>query len=362
MARRLHIVTAEGWGSRVCWPEGLVTILRMPFSGNTRGADVKQLQRVLCAIDLSDLSVAPLKTAAALQRWFDSCLTVLHVVPTFDAMEVHNGEWFDPVSIVYSKRQDEVVENIRDRAREAGIREDRVRFLATAGKPATAILEQAAATRAELIVIGTNGLRGIERLLLGSTADTVLRRAACDVLSVPPRAKRDPARLRTVVCGVDFSQESIYAVRAAFELSDRVGARVVLIHSVEWLPEEQPADDLEFSASDFRARLVHDAQQRLDALVVEESPLARAVRVKTATGRAYREILRVANEEQADLIVVGHRGRSGAAVPLLGSTVDAIVRGASCPVLTIRAPHERVEECPAPAAQATAREPLAAKT
>ena len=55
---------------------------------------MKQLQRVLCGIDLSDLSVTPLKIAATMQAWFGSCLTVLHVLPTFNAMEVHNGEWF----------------------------------------------------------------------------------------------------------------------------------------------------------------------------------------------------------------------------------------------------------------------------
>ena len=323
---------------------------------------MKQLQRILGAIDLSDLSVAPLKSAATIQRWFGSFVTVLHVVPTFDALQVHTGEWFDPVDVVYSRPHDEVVEKIREMAVKAGVPEDHARFLAVAGHPAAAILEQATATRAELIILGTNGLRGVDRLLLGSTADTVLRRATCDVLSVPPRAKRDPADMSTIVCGVDFSQESVYAVRAAFGLADRVAARIVLVHAVEWLPEEQPSDAIDFNVSDFRARLVHDAQQCLSALVADESPLTRAVRVKALSGRAYREILRVAADEHADLIVVGHRGRSRGPAPLLGSTVDGIVRGAACPVLTIRAPHERVDECPAPVAQATAPEPLAAKT
>lgn len=303
-----------------------------------------QLPRVLCAIDLSDLSAAPLKTAAAIQQWFGSCVTVLHAVPTFDALEVHNGEWFDPVSIIYSRPHDVVVENVRAMAVKAGVRDDRARFLAVAGKPAAAILEQAAASRAELIVIGTNGWRGIDGLLLGPVADTVLRRAACDVLSVPPRATHDPARLSTIVCGVDFSQESLSAMRAALDFADRVSARVVLVHAVEWLADEKPADDLDFNVSDFRARLVHDAQQRLGTLLVEESPLTRAVRVKAVSGRAYREILRVAAAEHAGLIVVGHRGRSRAVVPLIGSTVDGIVRGAACAVLTVRSVHGRVDD------------------
>jgi nucleotide-binding universal stress UspA family protein len=84
------------------------------------------VKRVLCAVDLSDLSVELLECAAAIGRWCGGCLTVLHVVPTFDAVERHPGEWFDPVTVGYSVRRDDVIEYVRQAAAAAGILEDRV--------------------------------------------------------------------------------------------------------------------------------------------------------------------------------------------------------------------------------------------
>jgi nucleotide-binding universal stress UspA family protein len=116
----------------------------------------------------------------------------------------------------------------------------------------------------------------------------------------------------------------------------------VLVHAIEWLAEVEPPDEVDFNVSDFRTRLVYNAQRRLDALVTDEAALGRVVRTKVAIGRPHRELLSVAAEEHADLVVVGNHGRGGAALPFLGSTVEQIVRAASCPVLTIRSPHERL--------------------
>lgn len=57
------------------------------------------MKRVLCAIDLSDVSIELLRYANAIVQRYGGCLTVLHVVPTFDTMEVHADGWFDPVAI-----------------------------------------------------------------------------------------------------------------------------------------------------------------------------------------------------------------------------------------------------------------------
>jgi nucleotide-binding universal stress UspA family protein len=112
------------------------------------------------------------------------------------------------------------------------------------------------------------------------------------------------------------------------------------MHAIEWIADEQPMDDVEFNVAEFRARLVYNAQQRLDALVDSESAgHARSVRTKVVIGRAYRQVLAVARNEHADLIVIGQHGGSGRPLPLIGSTADQIVRGASCPVLTVGGAH-----------------------
>jgi nucleotide-binding universal stress UspA family protein len=291
------------------------------------------VKRVLCAVDLSDVSVELLRYAQAIVHWYGGWLTVLHVVATSNAREMRPGECVDPV-----------VERLRDALAAAGITGDRVRYEVESGDAATAIVARALAIGADTIVLGTGARHGVERLLIGSVTDAVLRHAPCDVLTVPPRSACAPenGRASTIVCGVDFSGPSIDALRATLGVADRMDARVVLVHAIEWLAEVEAADDIEFDVSDFRTRLVCNAQRRLDAVIADESPLDRAVRTKVAVGRSHREVLGVATAEHADLIVIGHRGHGATPLPLLGSTVEQIARAALCPVLTIESPHERL--------------------
>src|SRR5918993_6066650 len=69
-------------------------------------------KEVLCPIDLSEASSRPLTYAAAFARWYDARLTVLHIVPTFDPMQVHAG-FEEPVRIVYPMAREEVIGNMR---------------------------------------------------------------------------------------------------------------------------------------------------------------------------------------------------------------------------------------------------------
>jgi len=300
------------------------------------------MNRILCPIDLSERSIEPLEYAAAVQRWYGGDLIVLHVVPTFDAVEVHAGDWFDPVRMAYPMPREKVIEHLREAVAVARISDARLHCEAAAGDPAAGILDRALALSADVIVVGTHRRRGLDSVVLGSVAETVLRRAPCDVLTVPTEghAGPRPVRVSAITCGVDFSPESAHAARAAFEIAARADASLLLVHAIEWLADGQPIDYVEFNVNEFRARLVYNAQQRLDALVDGESAgRARSIRTKVAIGRAYREVLAVARHDQADLIVIGHQGGGGHPLPLVGSTADQIVRGAWCPVLTVRGVH-----------------------
>jgi len=297
------------------------------------------MNRILCPIDLSERSIEPLEYAAAIQRWYGGDLIVLHIVPTFDAVEVHAGDWFDPVRMAYPMPREKVIEHMREAVAVARISDAPLHYEAAAGDPAAAILDTALALSADVIVVGTHTRRGLDRVALGSVAESVLRRAPCDVLTVPTEGHAGPraVRVSAITCGIDFSPESAHAARAAFEIAARTDASLLLVHAIEWLADGQPIDYVEFNVNEFRARLVYNAQQRLDALVDGESAgRARSIRTKVAIGRAYREVLAVARNDRADLIVIGHQGGGGRPLPLIGSTADQIVRGASCPVLTVR--------------------------
>ncbi|MBP7775729.1 MAG: universal stress protein [Acidobacteria bacterium] len=87
---------------------------------------------------------------------------------------------------------------------------------------------------------------------------------------------------------------------------------------------------------EYRRYVVEDAQQRLRDLVAEESRTWVEIADMVVSGRAHRKILRAAETTPADLIVIGAQGRGGVGLALFGSTTQQIVRGATCPVLTVR--------------------------
>lgn len=300
-----------------------------------------EVKRVLCPVDLTELSIRPLAYAGAIANWYRAQLTTLHVVPTFEPMEVSAGALFDPVQFVYPMSREQVLERLRDAVHTAGAI-DQVDVAAEAGEPAAIIVEQAAAHRADLLVMATHGRSGFGRLLLGSVTEKVLSRAPCPVLAVPPHAADSPdgVVLTTILCPVDFSPAALQAVGFAVDLARRANASVILLQVIEWLAEEEPRELPHFNVPEFRLYLMQDAQEQLDALIAQQPRVGRGCKATVVAGRAHREILRIAAEEGASLIVMGAQGRGGPALTFLGSTTQQVVRAASCPVLTIRAPRK----------------------
>jgi len=298
---------------------------------------VVKFKRILCPVDLGELSVRTLAYAGAIASRYDAHLTALHVVPSFTPMDVRTA--LEPVSLVYPVSRDEVLEQLRQTVAAAGLGEGTVALTAEAGEAAATVVDQALATRADLLVMGTHGRSGFDRFFLGSVAEKVLRKAPCPVLTVPPHAPATPpseVALRTIFCPVDFSSAALEAFGFALDLARRSDASVVLVHAIEFLAEEEPLETAHFNVPEFRSYLLKDARQRLESLVSGEPRLNRGVRTVVVVGRAHHGILRIAADEGADLIVMGAQGRGGAALALFGSTTQQVVRGATCPVLTVR--------------------------
>ena len=299
-----------------------------------------EMNRILCPVDVSELSSRPLAYAAAIAEWYGGLVTVLHVAPTFEPMEVRAGALFDPIQFVNPVPRGDVLEQLRQAAADAGVAAGRVAFAAEAGDPAATIVDQAVAGQADLVVMATHGRRGLDRFLLGSVTETVLRDAPCPVMTVPPHAPDAPAgaAFGRILCPVDFSPASLLALGFAVDLARRAGAPLTVLQVIEWLAEEEPRELAHFDIPEFRRRLVQDTHDQLQALVAQQPRVEQGAEATVGTGRAYREILRVATETDAGLIVMGTHGRGGPTVIPLGSTAQQVVRAASCPVLTVRAP------------------------
>ena len=207
------------------------------------------------------------------------------------------------------------------------------------GDPARNIVDHALETAADLVVMGTHGRSGFERLLIGSVAEKVVRKASCPVLLVPPHliaTVPEDVTFKHILCAMDFSPAALQALGFALDLARQADGVVTVLHALEWLAEEEPRENAHFNVPEYRRYLVQDAQERVRTLIAEESRDWSTIEERVVLGRAYREILKVAAESGTDLIVMGAQGRGGLGLTLFGSTTQQVVRAATCPVLTVR--------------------------
>jgi nucleotide-binding universal stress UspA family protein len=210
------------------------------------------------------------------------------------------------------------------------------------GEAADAILESAEKTRADLLVMGTHGLGGVRKLLLGSTTDRVLRRTTVALLAVPFReaaavvvdAGGPRFDLKRILLATDFSAGSEAALRQATDFAQHFGVPLVLAHVVtavvvpiEWQPYVAEAD----------AERSRQARERLEELV-RTLPRNVECEVVVAVGRPADMIASIAEEREAGLIVVGQQG---ARATRPGSTAYRVLALAHVPVLVVPPPDGR---------------------
>ena len=299
------------------------------------------VRQILCAVDFSEHSTHALEQATRLARWYGARLAVLHVRPTVvPHPDMPAGGAVAPWLVAELEELRQRVMATCGPATAAGVT---VEPLTTAGEPVHDILACAETLPADLIVLGTHGLSGFQHLVLGSVTEKVLRKAACPVLTVPPRAPTAATQFTRVVCAVDFSDCSLAAATFAASLAQEAGAALRLVHVIEWPWHESAMPPLEgvpqaqaLAIGEVRRYLETGAKERLDAVAASVMPTG-TVATGVRFGKPYIELLDAADQEQADLIVLGVRGRGALDLGFFGSTANHVVRSASCPVLTIRA-------------------------
>jgi universal stress protein A len=144
------------------------------------------------------------------------------------------------------------------------------------------------------------------------------------------------APLHSILHATDFSPRSEYALQLAYALARDYGARLVVLHVATAPPMVYGEGLVPVDVQSFYS----EGKAQLDRLPMPGDGVRAERRVET--GDPADEILRVAKEIAADLIVIGTHGRTGLSRLLMGSTAEKIVRQASCPVLTIKTPlHDR---------------------
>ena len=214
----------------------------------------------------------------------------------------------------------------------------RTRFDIEEGTPASAILEAAEQHDADLICLGTHGREGFERLVLGSIAEKVMRKASCPVLTVSEPGQEDAiesALFKNILCAVDFAPQSLNAVSWALSLAQEAQGRLILVNALEYFALDAAMDG-DATLAEYRDRMEESVYERLEALVPEDARAWCEPEYVVRTGKPYRIALELAEERDVDLVVMGVRGRNPLDRALFGSNTEHVVRRAPCPVLTVR--------------------------
>ena len=199
----------------------------------------------------------------------------------------------------------------------------------------------------DLIVLGTHGRRGLKKLVLGSTAEQVIRMADCPVLTVGPHAKSaDEPQPGPVLYATGFSSGARRALRCAASWARVNGSRLVLVHGVQPMVEVPPSDvdpmpvKAEFSAEVMAGAEAY-AHRQLAELIAAEKLQELGPEIVVESGAPAEIILSTAQKKNAGLIVMGaHRAWSqwtqSMAAHLPWAMASVILCEAPCPVMTVR--------------------------
>jgi nucleotide-binding universal stress UspA family protein len=293
-----------------------------------------QITRILCPIDHSEFSRHALDHAAAIAKWYEARLTLLYVFPSLVGVDL------PPIVMDDSER--ERILGVMKRFAEHLPPEMTVDIRIEAASDIHGeILRQAKAIGADLLVMGSHGRSGFERLLLGSVTEKVIRKASCPTMIVPQRAQDrapdEPVQFRRILCPVDFSDASRRALTFAMNIAEEADAQLTVLHVIEFPPELRENILSEgFDVDTVRAPAEADSLRRLSELIPGEARTYCTVQTAVREGAAYREILNVAAKRHADLIVMGVHGRGALDLMLFGSNTVRVTRAATCPVLIVR--------------------------
>jgi nucleotide-binding universal stress UspA family protein len=301
-----------------------------------------EIRQILCPIDFSEFSRHALDHATTIARRYDSTITVFNVCALVPSAAFAPGTPMLPASVPTPGDLDALLASMKRFVEtEIGMTAP-LRFEIGEGDAAAEILHRASALPSDLIVMGTHGRSGFERVVLGSVTEKVIHKATCPVLTVPrPMADVVPVSQKLftrILCGIDFSDASLRALEYALSLAEDQDSQLTLVHVVEVMPAPQSdaAGNVEARALDaYVAAAAQARAEQLQRIVPDNVRTSRPVERRLAIGKAHHELLRVAAASGSDVIVLGAHG-FGITQLLFGSTAHQVVRQARCPVLTIR--------------------------
>lgn len=284
------------------------------------------LARIMVASDFSPIADRALDYAVSLARRFGSRIYLTHVV-TYEGHEVLEPDLGAPSSEKFRELARQSTQAIVDSGRLYGVPYQVVIEEGTLWPTLEILLET---YKIDLLVLGTHGMSGPLKAVFGSAAEQIFRQAQVPVLTVGPAVTQEPpfeAEFRTVLLATDFGPAADRESAFAFAIAQENRARLLFLHVAPYktgIPERDAVLEREHIT------------RRLKELVPSQVDLHCKPEIHVAYGEPVEEILRIAGEIKADLIVIGAKQSGGFSGHILRTKAYSVVRGAQCPVLTIK--------------------------
>jgi nucleotide-binding universal stress UspA family protein len=277
-------------------------------------------EHILVPTDFSEISQRALEYAKSVATRGNSELLLVHVNPPISLITPPEAAWIDESEVV--GRQEEQLEQSGAALRSEGYRAEAISLT---GPLYDELLSTIKHYKVDLIVLGTHGKSGVERLLLGSDAEAVLRHAPCPVLSVGPAVpdlRRKTWHLREVICATTLNPRSAGIAAYAHTLAALHEAQFVLFHV------KNPGGHEDVDWASFEDAFRQYVPAGLGAVSSLRTRLAH-----TAPGTS---IIDLAKQRGSDLIVLGARTASSMVTHLARGTVAKVLTDAPCPVMTLQ--------------------------
>jgi nucleotide-binding universal stress UspA family protein len=297
-----------------------------------------EIKLILCPIDFSEFSVRAYHHAVSLAEHYQAKLVAQHVVELWR----HPSVSFAASAGLYGEFEQALCESGKKQLREfvKNHTHDEIQpeLVVQEGAAADSVLSFAQAQKTDVIVMGTHGRRGFDRLMLGSVTDRVMRRAPCPVLAIckpghdsltgdtaTSKERGYVHQLSRILFCADFSENSEQALKYAISATAEYDAELTLLHVLEGVPSPAKAEEAMAAAG-----------ERLDKLIPREGRKTLKVQTAVRIGEPYWQIIQLALEAQIDLVTMGVRGRGALDLAVFGSTTYRVMQLGSCPVLAVR--------------------------
>src|SRR6266403_2263955 len=293
-----------------------------------------KIKLILCPIDFSEFSVTAYQHAISVAKHYEAKLVAQHIVelwrhPSFD-FAASAGLYEESLQALGESGKEQLQEFVKKHTHD----EIQPQLVVQVGVAADSILSFAQLQKADVIVMGTHGRRGFDRLMLGSVTDRVMRRAPCPVLvasklphsSVAAGKERGHVHhLSRILFCTDFSENSERALNYAISATAEYDAELTLLHVLEDIPT--PGTTQEAMAT---------ADEQLDRLIAPDKRKTIKIKTEVRIGKAYEQIIQFAAEQQVDMVTMGVRGRGALDAAVFGSTTYRVIQLGPCPVLAVR--------------------------